>query len=554
MFDRLKQLIGLRANIQNPSVPLSASNIAEYIGMSNLSTSGVNITRKSVLGYPAVIRAVNLISDAIATAPLHVFRQLPSGGKERDPEHPAYMLLRRKPGPFYTDFTFKKTMQSHALLHGSAYARIHREPETGNPYALEILDPEETYPLLVDGRLSYVTRIDGRELRLQPDSVLHVKGLGYEGITAYSLLDVLRDAFGLGLAAQRFGGRFYSNNTHLGVIIEVPYRFPNQEAVDDFRSRFGEIHQGIANAHRPVILENGAKVSHLTSNMKDAELIAALEHHVRQIANIFGLPPHILADPTRTSFASLEQENRSLLMWSLSPWIVNWEAELWDKILRDSEKERGSHTIKFETKAFMRADTTQRTAFYSFAVTHRVMTPNEIREMEDMNPIEGGDDMLPLPNESVTPEQTPDGEPPVEESAPPEENGRDAALAANRVTFLREAQILVRRLSHQASRAAKKPDTFLDWLDGGLESDNFGPIVEAVRGPTKVHQRLTMGSTQNTTIPLVTRYMERLRGDLLEISGQVTADKLEPAITQTMRREVDLAPEWLATNALEEVA
>jgi len=530
-------------SIENPAIPLTGQNIVSYLYSGQASASGININRQSVLGLPAIWRGVNIKSDAIASLNCHVLRLSEDGKeKERDTGHPAYSLVRNQAdkADFISAFTFFKTMEAQAAIEGSAYAWIIRDG-AGRPRRLVILDAEQTHPIRVrenDGntRLMYAATIidlngQHHDKLLHADEVLHIKGLGYSGLTSHRLVDLLKDALGIPIAAQRYGGKFFANDATPPIVIEVPYQFPDQEAANAFRKRWGERHRGLSGSHHPAILEAGAQVKTLAINNEDAQFLQTRKFEIITIANILNLPAAMLGDETKTSFASLEQEYKSLLLHSINPRLKNWEQEMWAKLLREDEKERGSHTIKFERKGFLETDLSQRTPFYAMALTHKVMTPNMVLEREDMNPVPWGDEPLPLPNESPS-KAPPVGETKDADGPALEEPRTDSSpIAIEKLNEVAQDELedraaaMIRRLGHAVGKAAKKPQNFTTWIDEYLEADHFAVITEALTRP--VHACcLLQGSTEDRTREIVEGLFADLRSDLIGVSERATYETL----------------------------
>ena len=183
----------------------------------------------------------------------------------------------------------------------------------------------------------------------------------------------------------------------------------DQEAVDRFKRAWGESMEGLDNAHKVKLLEQGAKISQFQVKNEEAQFLQSREFEIRQIANIFGCPPHKLGDSSRVAYNSLEQENQSYLDGCLDPWLVNWEEEVETKLLRTVEQENETHLIEFLRNALVRADLTARTNAYAIGIQNRWLLPNEARIKENMNPIDGGDEFAPLqPQQAAPPQQEQD--------------------------------------------------------------------------------------------------------------------------------------------------
>jgi len=479
LFDFIAVKLFAGGSPERQNVSIASSNIWDIFGGTR-SSSGVVVGNDTALGYPAVWRGVNLLATQVAKLPLHVYRRLPEGGKEFDREHPSFRLLRRRPSPEYTAYTFLSTLMGHALLHRGGFAWIRRDT-AARPLEMLVLNPLSTWPIREDGRLMYRTLLDGREFRMLTENVFHVKGLGWDGLNGYSVIDKLKEAIGLGIALQKHASVFFANNAAPKVIIEMPTHFKDEEAIETFRRRWSDAHGGLQNAHRPAILEDGAKLHAFAMNHEDVEFLANREFEIRQIANVFGLPSHKLGDTTKTSFASLEQENQSFLDDALDPWLVNIEEEATTKLLTEEEKENDTHLIEFRRQALVRADMTTRYSSYAVGITNRFLLPNEAREFENLNPVPGGDVMLVPLNM---------GGPAGEEDEPePEEDDadRDDQAAALRTLLLEALARMTRRVATHATRAARKPKEYHAWLDalngehGAVFVESVGPVLRAIR-------------------------------------------------------------------------
>lgn len=377
-------------SVENPSTPLSAGADWMYDVFGAIkSASGIRVNRKTVFTYGPVWRAVNLISRDVAKLPLYVHKLDDDGqGKHRDKAHPAYKLLRRKPNSEQTANAFRKLVMAHALVEGNGYAYIYRRGD-GSPLEIVPLLPDRTYPVRRNGVLWYVTTVNGEMRRLAPEDVLHIKGLGFDGLSGYPLYQFARDSFGLGMAAQKFGGKFFANNAEPSAVIEVPGHM-DETAIKNLRESWDRMHAGLENAHRPAVLEEGVTLKPYGSSAKQAQLLELMKYGAKEVANWFSLPVHKLGDTDTTSYASLEQENQAYLDDALDPWLVDWEEECWDKLLTEEEKERESHAVDFDRLGLVRANLSERSNYYTGALSAGWMNRDEVRARENLNPIPDG--------------------------------------------------------------------------------------------------------------------------------------------------------------------
>lgn len=430
MFKWIQQIIK-RGSVETPSVPISSSDIWNYLG-GDTSSSGVSVNRQTVLGSSAVWRAINLISNSVARLPIVVYEKKQDGTRLRAENHPAYFLLKKQPAPFLSAYCFVQTLQAHALLHGNGYAYITRD-DLAQPLELTILDPSQTCPARENGKPIYLTRVDDEDIKLLPENVIHIKGLGYDGLAGYPVVDILNDVFGHELAVQKFGNTFFKHGSAINVIIELPGYFKDQEAIKRFRETWGDMHQGLNNAHKVAILENGAKASRLAYTNEEAQYLQSKEFNLKALANIFGLPASYLNASYNTSYGSLEAENKQFLNHSLGGWLSAWEQELEAKLLTYEQQRADTHFIEFERKALERADLTTEISALVTQVNNGLLTLNEARDILNKPRVEGGDEIKGIQKApAIAPEQA--QEQPEEET---QEDTEDVARGLAEAIFNR---------------------------------------------------------------------------------------------------------------------
>ncbi|HEY1188548.1 MAG TPA: phage portal protein [Gemmata sp.] len=446
------------------------------LGAGGKAVSGVRVTRNKALGYPAVWRAVSLISGDVGKLPLVVYRQ--SGkNKEADPKHPAYRLLLRKPNDAMTAFVFKQTLMLHVLLHGNGYAYIDREGDSRVKQLL-ILDPEAVEPIRIGGVLWYLYQSpNGEEWRKLPaDEVLHIKGLGYDGLQGYPVLKVARDALGAAIAARDHSARYFANGARPGGVLEHPGKLSDPARLR-MRGDWERIHKGLENAHKVAILEEGAKYVGFTSNAREAQLLETREFDAREVANIFGVPTHKLGDPSKVAYNSLGEENQSYYDDTLSRWLKVFAEECHDKLLAEKEKASESHCVDFDYQEIQRANLPAQVDFVDKLFRCGIINQDEGRAVFGFNPLPGkaGNQFF-IPNTLVTVEEA---------SNPPPEPSRKAVPEGIRSVVADVAGRMARRLATHAEKAAR--GDLNKWLTDGIAEHNatiteaFGPVVLACR-------------------------------------------------------------------------
>lgn len=538
----LDKLFG-RRSIENPAIPLSDFDTAtaqEYGLATGTAATGEVVNRSSSLGIAAFWRGVNLITRDVAKLPLIVYRRLPEGGKERAVRHPAYKLLRNNAHPLIKAFDFKQTLTGHALCYGNGYAYIWRD-NAGRPLEMWPLDPEATYPVLERignvVKLWYVTRLDGGEERKLPAAdVLHIRGLGYDGIRGYDVITYAKETLGLAIGARKYGSIYFKHNARPNVILEYPGEL-SRDAYQNLRASWERMYQGLDNAHRTAILENGMKATVLSDNAKQSILIEARKFDVKEIANVLGVPPHKLGDDGRTSYASLEQENQAYLDEALDGWLAQWEQECSAKLLTPQQRERDTHFCEFLRSAIVRADLSTRYAAYNTALQGGWLSRDEIRAMENLSPLpdgQGASYYIPL-NVTTTDATEEDERTQPETIAEPTPSRAQHELM--RITMTR----LWRRLTLHAVKAAGKPARFVQWLDEELPARHRQACCEIVAVPLEALRQAGAIRAEITADAIVDGCLAYCRETLLR-AAECQPKALRPSVEDWANRTVAQQP------------
>ena len=463
-------------SIENPSVSMADPDtwFTDW-ATGPEATSGIRVNSTTALTYSPVWRAVNLISRDVAKLPLVVYER-EGIGKSPATTHAAHRLLKYKPNREVGFFPFKQTLTACALLVGNGYAYIMRRGD-GSPAELLILSSADTYPVRENGTLVYVTKVNGTDRKLRAADVLHIRGLG-DGMAGVSVVQYARDSLGLGMAAHKNTAKFFANSARPSVVLETPGEL-SPEAKANLKESWERMHRGLDNAHRTALLEQDIKAKTLSMSARDMQWLETRQHEVREVANWFGVPPHKLGDTTRTAFASLEQENQSYLDESLDPWLVTWECECRDKLLTEPQKQRDTHIVEFTRNALVRADIAARYAAYSTAITNGIMSPNEVRSRENLNPREGGDEYLVPMN--MQPSGGDDAGDPQDDDTADADDQRMAAVEAHRTLIEDAARRMCNRLKVHALKADKRGE-LAAWLESGM--DEHREVIREAIDPT----------------------------------------------------------------------
>ena len=356
----------------------------------------------------AVYSCVRILAEAVAGLPLHVYRHNDQGGTEKAIDHPLYLLLHDEPNPEMSSFVFRETLMTHLLLWGNAYAQIIRNGK-GEVNALYPLMPNKmSVDRDANGQLYYTyTRstdeaptMQGMTVTLKPSDVLHIPGLGFDGLVGYSPIAMAKNAIGMAIASEEYGAKFFANGAAPGGVLEYPGTIKDPQRVrDSWQSTFG----GSGNANKIAVLEEGMKYTPIAISPEQAQFLETRKFQINEIARIFRVPPHMVGDLEKSSFSNIEQQSLEFVKYTLDPWVVRWEQSIMRSLLSDSEKKE--HFVKFNLEGPLRGDYVSRMNGYAIGRQNGWVSANDIRELENLDRIpaeEGGDlylingNMLPL--------------------------------------------------------------------------------------------------------------------------------------------------------------
>ena len=398
-------LSGLFHSRDKPTNATSGSSYRFFLGG---STSGKAVTERSAMQITAVYSCVRILAEAIAGLPLHLYTYKEDGGKEKAIGHPLYLLLHDEPNPEMSSFVFRETLMTHLLLWGNAYAQIIRNGK-GEVVALYPLMPNRmTVDRDSSGQLFYSYQMNNSDaptmkagtVILKPSDVLHIPGLGFDGLVGYSPIAMAKNAIGLAIATEEYGAKFFANGATPGGLLEYPGTVKDPDRV---RESWNKGFSGSQNAGKVAILEEGMKYTPISIAPEQAQFLETRKFQINEIARIFRVPPHMVGDLEKSSFSNIEQQSLEFVKYTLDPWVVRWEQSLSRALFTPEEKKK--YIFKLNVEGLLRGDYQSRMNGYATARQNGWMSANDIRELENLDRIpaeEGGDlylingNMLPL--------------------------------------------------------------------------------------------------------------------------------------------------------------
>ena len=378
-----------------------------YGGTSGGKTkSGANVSEYAALSLTVFWACVKILSEDCASLPLHLYRRIKNGGKERAIDHPLYYLLHDQPNPEMTSMSFRECGQAHVVTWGNSYCEIERGRGRISSSVIKALWPITPNRVIVkrdtSKRVVYSISLPGTSspIVLQKRDILHVPGLGFNGIIGYSPVSYAREAIGLGLALEEYSELYFGQGTHPGVIVSHPGKLSSL-AKSNLETSLQSAHSGLGKSHRLMLLEEAMKIEKLGIENKDAQFIESKKYSNIDIGTrIMRVPPYMYGEMEKSAWANVEQQAIDYVTKTLRPWLVRYEQALNAALL--TEEERKEYFFEHLVDGLLRGDIKSRYEAYFIAKTARILTTNEIREMENRNPINGGDVLDVTPNLSPT--------------------------------------------------------------------------------------------------------------------------------------------------------
>jgi HK97 family phage portal protein len=497
------------------------------------SHSGIHVSTEGSLKYAAVYACVRILAGTIAQLPLLVYQRRPGGqGRDRATNFYLYDLLHNQPNPVMTSFHFRTAMQGHLALWGNAYAEI-EWTNGGRVKALWPLRPDKVEGVAMNATadgLVYSYRLPSNRLvQLPQRKVLHLRFMSPDGIMGYSPIRLHRQGIGLALAAEEFGARFFGNDARPGMVLQHPGVL-SDTAHQHLKESWEAEHGGLSKAHRMAILEEGMSLQEIGIPPEDAQYLQVRSFQRTEVYGIYGIPPHMAGDVERsTSWGTgIEQQGIGFLVHTMGPWLASWEQGLDASLMTEAERQR--YYAEFLVEGLLRGDSAARSQFYQAMFNMGAFSPNDIRQRENENPVEGGDtrfvplNMVPLDQAALVQEMKaiederadrralPEPEPDKEARAIQAAYSRQRLQRAHMRIYADVAARVLRREANDVGNAARR---MLQQRDMAQFEEWLADFYEEFRGVVAANMR-----------PVAQAYADLVLADVLgEVGGDPIAEE-----------------------------
>jgi HK97 family phage portal protein len=381
IIQRLNPLNLVRSSTISSSLTRPASWLYDLMFRTK---SGASVTEDSSLQFSAVWSSIRILSETFASLPLHVYQQT-SEGKFVVPNHPVSFVINF-PNNYQNEFTFWSYLEACRQLYGNAFAEIKRN-EAGRPIELIAIHPKRVKIKVVDGEKFYIVDKNGEAI--DDSHMIHIMGLTLDGLVGKSTLTAAREAIGMGLAAQTFGAQFFGNGANLGGVLIHPGTL-TKDAAERLKRSWDSAQGGLENSHGTAVLEEGMKYERIGIPPNDAQFLESRKFQIADIARFFRVPLFMLGEMDNSSSrANIEEQGISFVRDTVRPMVKAYESEMNRKLFRQDE--RGEFYVRFNLEGLLRGNIQSRYTAYAVGRQWGWLSANDVRDMENMNPIEGGD-------------------------------------------------------------------------------------------------------------------------------------------------------------------
>jgi len=351
------------------------------------SSTGVRVGADQAMRLSAVYACVNVLAKTFAVLPFGLYKPQSKGGRKRVDKHWLSQLMRRRPNAYQNPFEWRQMLMGHLALRGNAYNRIYSNGAGQITDLLPMHPDRMRAEMMPNGDYRYLYKQpDGTDERIPRGEVWHLRWLSNNGIMGISPIEAQRDTIGTGLAANEYGARFFANDATPPGWIEHPGQFKDKTARENFRESMQAAQTG-RNRGKLAVLEGGMKYHEVTVKNSDAQYLESREFTVREVARMFGVPPHLIGDLSEATFSNIEQQSLEFVIYTMTPIAEAWEASIEYSLLNEDD----TFDAEFDLARLLRGDQAARADFYTKMFGIGAFNTNDVRIREGENPVEGGD-------------------------------------------------------------------------------------------------------------------------------------------------------------------
>lgn len=536
------------------------------------TTTGVKVNHNSAMGITAFWNGVRIISQTIAMLPLEVFERQ-ERGRRLAREHPVYKLLHLRPNPHMTPYTFKEIRTAHVLTWGNSYAEIEYD-KAGRPIALWPLLPDRTGVEIKDGKKLYWTIVNGIKVWLAPDRVLHVPGLGFDGLQGYNVIRMHRESLGLTIAANQYGAQFFGNSGRPSGVLKHPGK-PDKEERKRIREEWNQMHTGLTKAQRTAVLWGGMEWQAIGIPPEEAQFLETRSLQIDEVARILNINPILLqkTEGATTWGTAIGHFLVAFAKFTITPWLEREEDVLnWDLF---GPEERGRFYTKYNASALLRGDPKTQAEILEIERRNGIINADDWLELTDRNPLPNGlgqSFYMPLnmaPVDQIQ-ERDPEKLPAPQRSKDNETRAREARTLtirrrlkyAHRDAFIEGSRRFVRAEVQELRRAIKRAaeggsfaNILNDWIDEFYPGQHktiyrvMRPLVFALASVIAESAFDEVGADPEDIGAFVDEYTENLaRREVSASIGQLRTllqETVEEELEETLRTRSD---EWEETR------
>lgn len=423
--------------------------------------AGVRVSPETALLLPVIAACVTRLSFVTAGLPIRVYKEADDDSKVTDKKHEVYRLLATKkgrPNSWQTGWGFRQMLTMHLALRGNAYAEIITN-NGGGIESLEPIHPDRVEPeRLENGRLRYKLRAMGDlpERFLTQDEVLHLRWMSSDGIEGLSPITLAAKSIGLAQAAETHGASLFKNGGRPGMVISHPNKL-TLEAKEQMRAEWDKLYRGADKAHNVAVVDGVTTFHEIGITPEDAQYLETRKFQAEDIARIYGMPPHMVGIMDHATFTNIEHQSTEFIKYTMDPWLKEWEASVDRDLIIEED-----YVFEHNVDGLLRGDSEARFNQYQIGLNNMIYTRNEVRKMENLPPVKGGDDFQqPL---NMTPEssqqESPTEDSTEDQSEEPQAFTRMLADASKRI-----ASAELRELEKRAKHATADPEKFGAWVN-----------------------------------------------------------------------------------------